>query len=134
MAGTLKDKILAADDIAFEDHDVPEWDVTVRVRGMTGTQRDAFEAKMVAARQAGHDAETRLADFRARVLVKCLHDPATGDLVFGDGDAAALGAKSGAVVDRLFAVAQRLSGMDQEALEAARGNSGTVPSGGSTSG
>lgn len=133
MAG-LKDSILSAEDIEHEDHDVPEWGVKVRVQAMTGTQRDSFEAKMVAVRkgQDGPDVELRLADFRSRVLVKCLADPETGKRIFEDKDAQQLGRKSGAVIDRLFDVAKRVSGMDEGSVETARGNSGTAQSGGST--
>lgn len=131
----LKGLILAAEDIDFEDHDVPEWGVKVRVRGMSGTDRDSFEAKMVAVRKggaAGQEVELRLADFRSKVLVKCLVDPETQERVFDDKDAQQLGRKSGAVINRLFDVAKRLSGMDEDAEEDARGNSGTGPSAGST--
>jgi hypothetical protein len=129
----LKGLILGAEDIDFEDHDVPEWGVKVRVRGMSGTDRDSFEAKMVAVRKgAGQEVELRLNDFRSKVLVKCLVDPETGKRVFDDNDAHQLGAKSGAVIDRLFDVAKRLSGMDDDAEEEARGNSETGPSDGST--
>jgi hypothetical protein len=134
-AKDLKDLILAAEDIDFEDMDVPEWGVKVRVRGMSGTDRDSFEAKMVAVRKggaAGQEVELRLADFRSKVLVKCLVDPETQKRIFDDKDAQQLGLKSGAVIDRLFDVAKRLSGMDEAAEEDARGNSGTGPSAGST--
>lgn len=136
---TLKDTILAADDLTYEDHPVPEWGVKVRVHGLTGTDRDAYEAKAVATRKGGTDIELRLQDFRSKLLVKCLYefDPKTGktgERIFDDKEASKLGAKSGVVIDRLFDVARRLSGMSPEALADARGNSGTARSGGSTSG
>lgn len=130
----LKDTILGADDLAYEDRDVPEWGVKVRVHGLTGTDRDAYEARAVAVKRGSQDVELRLQDFRSRLLVKCLHDPETGERVFDDKDVAKLGRKSGVVIDRLFDVARRLSGMSQEALEDARGNSGSAPSGSSTTG
>jgi hypothetical protein len=135
---SLKDLILAADDLTFEDHQVPEWGgATVRVQAMTGTDRDAFEAKMVALKKGGQNdakaVELRLTNFRSKVLVKCLHDPETGERVFEDNEAHKLGGKNAAVLDRLFDVAKRLSGMDEKAVEEAEGNSGTAPSGGSTS-
>jgi hypothetical protein len=133
MAG-LKDTILGADDIEEEDHDVPEWGVKVKVRGMTGTERDSFEGKLVAMRKGGTDPEMRLADFRSKVLVRCLVDPETDKRIFDEKDVQQLGRKSGAVLDRLFDVAKRLSGMDDKAVEAARGNSPAAPSGSSTTG
>ena len=133
-AATLKAQILAADDLPFEDHDVPEWGVKVRVRGLTGTDRDAYEAKMVAMRQGGKDVELRLANFRARMVVKCLVDPETDERIFEDNDAPALGRKSAAALDRLHDVAHRLSGMDERAAARAEGNSEADPSDSSTTG
>ena len=37
------DQILGADDMAFEDVDVPQWGGTIRVRRLTATERRAFE-------------------------------------------------------------------------------------------
>lgn len=131
----LKDTILAADDRDFEDHHVPEWGVKVRVKGLSGTDRDAYEARMVAIRKTskGEDVEMRMQDFRTRLVVKCLVDPDTDERVFAEGEVGKLGAKSGMVIDRLYDVARRLSGMDDKSLEAARGNSQTGQSGSSTS-
>lgn len=130
----LKQIILDADDLAHEDLEVPEWGVTVRIRGLSGTDRDRYEAQQVAVRRAGNSAELelRLADYRSKLVVRCLVDPATDERIFADGDAPALGRKSGLVIDRLFEIARRLSGMDDNAEAAARGNSGTAQSGGST--
>ena len=132
--GGLRDQILEADDLPSELVEVPEWKVTVEVRGMTGTDRDAYEAKAVALKRGGTDIELRLADFRSKLLVKCLFDPESGERVFADNEAQKLGAKSGQVIERLFEVAGRLSGMADSSVEAARGNSVTARSGGSTSG
>ncbi|MFE3382837.1 hypothetical protein [Streptomyces anulatus] len=41
------EQILDADDLAIEDVPVPEWGGTVRVKGMSGTERDRFEAGFV---------------------------------------------------------------------------------------
>ncbi|MGH9247944.1 MAG: hypothetical protein ACRD0W_00265 [Acidimicrobiales bacterium] len=121
----IKDQILAADDLPFEDLKVPEWGVELRVRGLTGTDRDAYEARAVAVRNAGQDVELRLSDFRSRLVIKCLYDPATDERLFADSEVSALGAKSGVVIERLFKIAQRLSGMDSAALGRAEGNSET---------
>jgi hypothetical protein len=131
-AAAIKAQILAADDRPFEDIPVPEWGVKVRVRGLSGTERDAYEAKAVAVRQGGKDIELRLADFRSKLVVKCLLDPDTDERIFGDNEVSALGAKSGAVIDRLFDLAHKLSGMDDDAPARAEGNSATDPSDSST--
>lgn len=136
-SSTLRDRILAAEDIPSEDVEVPEWDLTVQVRGLSGVDRDAYEANMRGVKQAGAGAEAdvRLANFRAKLLVKTLFDPATGERIFdGARDAQALGGKSAKALERLFDITLRLSGMDAKAKESAEGNSETAPSGGSTTG
>lgn len=131
---TLRDIILAAEDLPHEDVEVPEWKgVTVRVQGLTGTERDAFEARGVHLQQTQKDTEKRLRDFRSRLLAKCLVDPESGERLFGDGDVAKLGGKSATVIVRLFRVAQRVSGMTDDAVDDAEGNSEPAQSGGSTS-
>lgn len=134
---SLKDRILAADDIGFEDVDVPEWGEKVRVRGLSGTQRDAYEARSLALKRAqgdNVDVELKLQDFRSRMLVHCLHDPDDDSLIFSLDDAASLGGKSGAVIDRLFDIARNLSGMGNESKGEAAENLEPGLNVGSTSG
>jgi hypothetical protein len=134
-AAGLAATILAAEDLDHHDETIPEWDgVTVRVRSLTGTERDAYEAKLTAVKRSGNtvDMEMRLADYRAKFLVKCLVDPATDKRIFTDDQAQQLGRKSSAVIERLFKIAKRVSGLSEGAEEEALGNSGTAPSGGST--
>ena len=44
--GLTRDQILAVSDIQTEEVHVPEWGGTVLVRGLTGAERDEFEAGM----------------------------------------------------------------------------------------
>jgi hypothetical protein len=127
-----KDAILAADDRQIRDVDVPEWGGTVRVRALSGLDRDAYEAAFVDARkQGGPSATVRLHNFRAKLVVRSLVD-SDGERLFSDTDAKALGEKSADVIDRLFDVAREMSGMDDNAVKDAEGNSETAPNGGST--
>ncbi|GAA3223276.1 hypothetical protein [Actinocorallia longicatena] len=129
-----KDAILAADDRPYQDVEVPEWGGTVRVIGLSGTDRDAFEAAFVDARaKGGPSAGARLQNFRAKLLVKCIIGE-DGERIFADADAKNLGAKSGKVVDRLFDIARSLSGMDDDAVEEGKGGSESDPTDSSTSG
>ena len=109
-----REAILSADDLTAEPVHVPEWGGTVRVIGLTGTDRDAYEASFVDAK--GKPAAQRLRNIRAKLLVKCLVGE-DGKRLFTDDKAQVLGAKNGAVVDRLFDVARRLSGIGQGAVE-----------------
>ena len=62
MAGELRKTILEADDIIAEDVEVPEWDTTVEVRGMSGKER----AKLLKGAAAG--GEVNMVLFRGRFI------------------------------------------------------------------
>lgn len=122
-----KDAILKADDLPSEDVEVPEWGGTVRVRGLTGTERDRFEFSMAAARKDSSDVEVR-----AQVVGRCLVD-GDGNRLFTDKELAKLGAKSGVALDRLFDKVRELSGMGDEALKEKVEDFSDAPSDGSPS-
>jgi len=126
-----RDTILGVSDLQTEKVDVPEWGGDVIVRGLTGEERDAYEASRRQVRNAGtpHAEVVFIQDnARASLLVKCLVDE-HGERLFTDRDAPALGQKNGAVLDRLFDVASRLSGMSDEEAEKLEGNSETASEG-----
>lgn len=111
--------VLGQVDLERETVDVPEWGVRVQVRGMTAAERDAFEQSTFEMR--GKNVKLNLANARARLVAVCCVDD-EGRRLFADGDVAALGQKSGKALDRLYAVAQRLSGLRKEDLEELAGN------------
>lgn len=128
MSGLLgKAQILAADDLPAEDVEIPEWGGTVRVRGLTGTERDRLEFQIAAARKEGKDT-----DIRAGVAGRCMVDD-KGGRMFADSELVKLGAKSGAVLDRLFDKVRELSGMTDEKLKKAAQDFESAPSGDSPS-
>lgn len=110
-----KEQILAADDLKHEVVHVPEWGGDVHIRVMTGTERDRFEASV------GVGGQMNLANIRARLLSLVVCDE-SGKRLFADADVEALGAKSGAALDRLFAAAQRLNGLSKQDIEELQGN------------
>ena len=129
-----RDDILKAADNEPEEVDVPEWGGTVLVRGMTGRERDAFEVSLMQPGRGGRKVMDP-ANVRAKLVARCVVDDDGGRL-FTDADVAELGGKSAAAVDRVYAVAARLSGMggdDQEeltrdfALADGAGSSSTSP-------
>lgn len=107
-----KDAILAADDLPRETVNVPEWGGEVLVRTMSGTDRDAFEASLL-------EKDGRMENVRARLVALTLCD-AQGDRLFNDSEIAALGRKSARALDRVFSVAQRLNGIGEEQVDAAK--------------
>jgi len=106
-----KDQILKADDLPFKDVEVPEWGGTVRVRAMTGAERESFEAAIYD--MSGEKAKFLRQDFRAKLLCRTIVDEQNKRL-FSESDIAALSAKSAKVLDRLMEVAQGLSGLSRE--------------------
>ncbi len=125
------EEILAAADYKFEDVDVPEWGGSVRIKGLTGEERDAFEASTVQTR--GKNVKQNLKNLRARLVVMAAID-AEGNKIFQPYQIDALGKKSAAALDRCFAVAQRLSRISDEDIEELTEDFELAPSDSSTSG
>lgn len=119
MEYLTRDVILQADDLLVEDVEVPEWGGVVRVRGLTGAERDDFEASVV--EQRGKKTRLNMQNFRAKLVVRAAIN-GDGQRLFSDKDAPLLGRKSAAALQRVFEVAQRLSGLSDEDVEELVGN------------
>ncbi len=109
-----RDEILRADDLVVEEVEVPEWGGSVRVRALTGAERDRYEASIAGDRSKGKG--LRLENARARMVALCVVD-AAGKTIFEPGDVPLLGRKSAAALDRVFDAALRLAGMRDEDVE-----------------
>lgn len=105
-----RDQILGVDDLPTSDVEVPEWGGTVRVRGLTGTERDRFEFRLVEAHKTPGEAVVR-----AELVARCIVD-AEGKRVFSDKEVGRLGSKSAVALDRVFDAARSLSGMGDDAV------------------
>lgn len=119
MEYLTRDVILQADDLLVEDVEVPEWGGVVRVRGLTGAERDDFEASVV--EQRGKKTRFNMQNFRAKLVVRAAIN-GDGQRLFTDKDAPLLGRKSAAALQRVFEVAQRLSGLSDQDVEELVGN------------
>lgn len=127
-----KQQILEIDDAVYETVDVPEWGGAVRIKGISGAERDAFEASMMTGQAAGKGIRQNLQNFRARlVALACVDEE--GQRLFSDADVTALGKKSALALVRVFGVAQRLAGLGAEDVEAMTVNFTSGPNGDSTS-
>lgn len=105
-----KQDILSSDDIQTEDVEVPEWGGRVRVKAMSGEEKDSFEASLVITRQKGNTI-TRLPNnqnVRAKLVARSIVDE-SGELIFSEEDVVRLGRKSAMALDRVVEVASRLS-------------------------
>lgn len=129
-----RDAILGADDLKTETVDVPAWGGKVTLRGLTGEERDAWEASRRQIRNLGTPQQEVVLisdNARANLLVKCIVGE-DGKRLFADRDAPALGKKSGKILDQLYDVAAALSGITEDTEEEIEGNS-EAPSDGSIS-
>jgi hypothetical protein len=112
-------QILDADDLPCEDVEIPEWGGTVRVRGMSGTDRDRFEAAMLSKDMRSVSKESALERYRARLAAACIVDENGQRMFRSDAEIKQLGEKSAQALQRVCDVASRLSGLtdaDQEEL------------------
>ncbi|SHI68507.1 phage tail assembly chaperone [Streptomyces sp. 3214.6] len=128
-------QILEADDTKIEPVPVPEWGGEVLVRGLTGIERDDYEASIQQIRPKPDGTKEVVfvrGNARARLLVKCLIDE-QGNRLFKDSDAPALGKKNGAIIDKLYDVAAELSGMGDANEAEIEGNSEAGQTGDSSS-
>lgn len=108
MTYLSRDEILAADDLRAEDVKVPEWGGVVRVRELTGTELDAYQASMMSLR----DGETipEMGNMRAKLVTRTIVGD-DGEPMFTELDIGRLGQKSGVALQRVYEVAARLSGL-----------------------
>jgi len=105
-----KEEILKADDLKSEVVPVPEWGGDVMVRGMTGADRDKFEASIVQTR--GKDQTLNMVNIRAKLASMTICDE-KGHRIFSEADVKELSLKSAVALQRVFVVAQKLSGIGE---------------------
>jgi len=125
------DKLKTTDDILQEAVYVQEWDAWVNVRGLTGKQRDAFDASCYTG--SGRDRDFNFVNARARLVALCVVDE-HGNRIFAAEDVAWLGEKSAAALDTIYKVAARLSGITPEEQGVLEKSLPTVPNEDSGSG
>lgn len=110
-------EILAVEDVQVEAIRIPEWErkngpqVWVHVRGLSGKERDAYEASITIRR--GRNEEINLKNARAKLVVRCVID-LDGNRLFTDADVQALGEKSASALQRIFDTCRRLSGLTDD--------------------
>lgn len=117
-----RDQILHARDEQVEVVHVPEWGGYVRVRGMSGSQRDAFE-ESVFTRDSSGDREFDGHDFKAKFVARVIVDD-HGTRMFTSEDVGKLTQRSARALQRVFDVGAKLSGMSKEDIRSLEGNSG----------
>lgn len=132
---TNKAQVASAVDRKWEDVPVPEWGGEVRLMELSSADRGYLEAGSVVAQGQGPQFKVEsLKTYREKLVGMSMVDESF-ERIFSNKDIAAgeLGKKSGAVIERLAAKVQELSGMGKYAVKEAEGNSDAAPSDGSAS-
>ena len=124
---TSKEQVRDAADVEIERVEVPEWGGHVWVRGLTGSERDKWEAEfvevsdgMIETEIEGKRQKMNPTNSRARLVARCVvdsDDPQEADRVFDEEDIKWLGDKSGKALDRVYEKARDLSGISDEDIE-----------------
>lgn len=130
MALLGKQQINAAVDRKWEDVPVPEWGGEVRLMGLSAADRGYIEAGTVVANgQTPQLKVDSLKVYREKLVGLSMVDE-NFERLYTNKDIAAgeLGKKDGAVIERLAAKVQELSGMGRFAVKEAEGNSDAAPS------
>ena len=125
-----KAKIMESDDKKTQIVEVPEWGGHVKVKTMSGTERDAWEDSLV--KRKGKKVETNLTNIRAKLCAVTIVDE-EGVRLFNDSDILSLGQKSCSALDRVFQAAKTLNALDDDDIEDLAKNSEPGPSDSSTS-
>lgn len=115
MALLTADQILGADDRRYEIVDVPEWGGQVRLRSLTGRERDSFEASLQD--RKGKSVKENIENFRARQVALCAVDE-DGKLLFTNKQQVVLlGNKSVAALQRIFNKCNEMNGFTEQDIE-----------------
>lgn len=114
--GLTRSDFIKPRELKHETVEVPELGGTVTVRELTAAERDSFEWRFTEARESG-----AAPNLRGMLVARTVVDD-EGNRILTDEDADAVGKQSAAWVDRLFAVAQRLSGITGKDVEELEGN------------
>jgi len=118
--------ILGVKYIRYEDLEIPEWNTTVRIRGMTAAARDAWMGDMMA-QQKANGGLPNLTNIRARFVAHTLIDE-NGTRLLSVADAAQLGEQDSNVIERIYKKARELNGIGEDQVAGSENNSGPSPS------
>lgn len=115
-----RDAIFAIEDIEYEDLVIPEWkNQVVRIRTLTGTQRDDWDRSIVefAKKKRGRSREATIKEnLRARLIALAVVD-GNGKPLFTPKDVQRIGRKSAKALDRIFDRASEMSGIGEDDIE-----------------
>lgn len=130
MKTLTKNEILNKDDRPTRVVEVPEWGGSIRLKPMTGRERDEFEAEIS---KKSKDGKIDIRGLRAFLICLTAVDE-EGNLLFTREEADVLNQKSASVLTKLFEIVQEMNGIGEKAVKDLLGNSGGSPKDSSGSG
>lgn len=104
-----KDDILKTADLKIKEIDIPEWGGQVCLKVISSLDRDRYESWYVSAERSGNYEKAR-----SLLVAMSLCDD-KGVLLFNpkdSNDLAAIGNKNSLIIDRIWAEARKLNGID----------------------
>lgn len=110
-----REQILAARDVPARELDVPEWGGRIRLRAMTGVDRDEYMTALAAAQKAGEEGQ-RWHRLMALLVTLCAVDD-RGDRIFVPDDVESLATKSAAVLERISNEVQAVNALGDKQVE-----------------
>lgn len=106
-------QIFDAPERTYAEIYIKEWDGYVKLRSMTGKERDAWESSLTVQRGRGRE-KMDLKNFRARLIAKCAVDENDNALFSNKVEIDKLGDRNVAALQKLFNACQALNGMTDE--------------------
>lgn len=120
----LRASILGLEDATSEKVSIPEWGgITLEIRSLSGKERAALLQDA-----ANNGGKIDLGKMYPDLVILSSYDPSSGERVFAPADRGAVADKNGAALERIAQVAMRLSGLSEDAVPEAEGNSSDTPS------
>lgn len=109
---SLRDRILAADDIGKEIVHVPQWNVDIEVRTMSAVQRSRMLQTCTLP-----DGGVDLDRLYPMLIIATVFDPETGAQAFDDEDMALLQEKSASAIEFVAQKTMQMSGMVAKSVD-----------------
>ena len=119
-----KEQILKADDLPTREVEIPEWGGDVKIRSLSGKERDSFE-NTCQKRKKGQNIELKGLKVLLLSLTIVNED---NSIMFTEADLEKLNAKSARALNRLFDAVTEMNGIGEDAVEELRKNLSGVPS------
>jgi len=118
-----RDSIVKAKDYTIEEVEVPEWGGVVRLRSLTGKDRDEYESAIVdsSSSPGKPDARVDIRGLKALLLSMAIVDE-NDEKMFDKKEVDILNSKSAKVIEMLWNKAQEMNGIGIEAVDKAEKN------------